>query len=419
MPTLAERLRPSFHTVKLVEVEWTPQTRRLVLLHYGLMLLLFLYVLDFQIISNHGYQRIEPLVGTSNMKVFGVTEAKEVNSRRTVLHDARDLVVPSRENGASFITTRYTRVPFQTRGTCDEDVPCSCPPDRLQCRACTVGNNTDLDGILTGRCSRNKRCEVRAWCPTMNVALLERHAEEVALPGTASFRVAIRLDGKFAALEESVVHRLEYNLSTIVKAAGMDWQESYRLGAVIYMEAYYDCDLDGGVGADCLPKMKFFHIDDMGDTATAFPSNTSAHHNATFVRVKKGYNFLSPRHFIRGQNERVRDLFHFYGFRFVVSVSGQGRRFDASVLFLNIGASLGILALVTVIMDVIMHFMVVKTADGGEERLLDMIREPLQIAGAHGSADGARSAEESKLAEEDEDAGEDAAFLRAAGDDEV
>ena len=186
------------------------------------VLFVALYVVMFTILWEKGYQDTAPVSGTTSIKLKGTGSiGNESGPWQELLPlDAMDLVQPSIEENAFFVVTaRYHNqsvivqynhqwcdwcpIPFfgdyfraitpnQTRQLDCEgngDVPeCSAENTTL----CTQQlYSPESQGIFTGSCSTNGRCEMYSWCP------LENDSNPDIVNGVGAFTAFVKVDIKF------------------------------------------------------------------------------------------------------------------------------------------------------------------------------------------------------------------------------
>ena len=125
------RLRGSlrYNTVQFVSIKST----KLAIIFRVCQLAIMLYILVAVIILKKGYQRFEPVSGTTVIKTkgsaFNAGGIPWLNMTTqpppplpptdfTQVYDSSDLVYPSMERDSSFITTNFWLTSNQTRGQC-------------------------------------------------------------------------------------------------------------------------------------------------------------------------------------------------------------------------------------------------------------------------------------------------------------
>eukprot|EP01084_Bolivina_argentea_P181873 314071_1 len=321
---------------------------KLATIYYLLMLFVLVYVVAFTIVWDKGYQATDEVTGTTSAKLKGTgcignyTNFEDFTDL-TVL-DAMDLVVPSMEENAFFITTAQTATPNQTRTFCDgnDNVP-----------ICTIDNTTmceqeffspESEGIFTGACGTNNRCEMYSWCP------LENDTNVDIIHNIGEFTVFVKIDvsfDRFGVDRGNTYDRLNtsapefgYNLFTIddiISNATNGGITSYydvaERGAIILISSVWNCNLDNNIN-ECNPRYTMTRIDDEPDT------------------ISTGYNFRTVEY---DTNEQFRFLKKLYGIRVIFICEGRAGRFDWAALTVTFGAGLAYLGIASVIADVVME----------------------------------------------------------------
>jgi len=103
-------------------------------------------------------------------------------------------------------------------------------------------------------------------------------------------------------------------------------------GAIIVVSSDWQCDLDHDI-SECIPTVSFERIDEV----------------TTF---SPGFNFRYVNYYVEDATQ-FRDLTKVYGIRFLVLISGVGKKFNIVPLLVNIGSGLALLSIATVIADLI------------------------------------------------------------------
>ena len=267
------------------------------------------FVVGHVFISQRAYQRAEGIVGTANVVPSGGAQ-----SGGGKVFDASDLVFGDglREEDAIFIATGFFEATPQTRWAALADVnvrhqacagslqPCTCADATADCPVCAAGT-TDDDGERTGRCvdtgagaSASKpdlRCEVRAWCPVLEVDRARRLAaaggpngvpngaaalDEASTgqyqmdAGVEQVRLAVSVRAKSDAdvgVGQAISfyeHGKNLTVGQILGLAGLDAEAinaTRSTGALLYVRVVYDCDLDWIEMRSCKPTWQYYRID--------------------------------------------------------------------------------------------------------------------------------------------------------------
>lgn len=75
--------------------------------------------------------------------------------------------------------------------------------------------------------------------------------------------------------------------------------------------------------------------------------------------IAPGYNFRHANYFVQ-DDVLYRTLFKAYGIRFMIMVYGEGGKFSAIPLFLNLGSGLALLGIATVLCDIVVLYLLQK-----------------------------------------------------------
>lgn len=86
-----------------------------------------------------------------------------------------------------------------------------------------------------------------------------------------------------------------------------------------------------------------------------FPTYTFTRIDSKDALVSPGYNFRYSRYYSENGKE-FRDLFKAYGIRFEILTSGSGKRFSAVQLAINVGSGIGLLAIATLVCDIVLLY---------------------------------------------------------------
>jgi P2X purinoceptor 4 len=314
-----------YRTVKIVQIRnW-----KLGLVHYGVMLLIFAYIIGWVIIYKKGYQGQGSLIGTASSKIKGVSYWNNNGTKQ--VWDEYDVVYPAVEQNAFFITTNFWPTYHQVRDVCPGDVACNetvnCPYNKL------TGS-----GITNGTCDySSNRCFMSAWCPLEN----ELPNDTNYLEGIGDFTVFVKVNVRFPTynIQLNNVNGTKltenYNLfvvNSILQEAGTNLKNIQQDGAILLMKIDYLCDFDKNED-QCIPTITFTRID-VGSV------------------LSKGFNFRWVNYYwVNGV--QTRDLMKFYGIRVLILISGTGSKFDIIPMILNIASGLALLSIATVVVDFI------------------------------------------------------------------
>jgi hypothetical protein len=126
-----------------------------------------------------------------------------------------------------------------------------------------------------------------------------------------------------------------FKIEDILQAAGTSYHEVRTNGAMILGQLLYDCNLDQST-TECNPQIQWTRLDIAG--AGGF--------NYRYVDRSVGIQ----------SGKTVRTLYKAWGIRVMFTVSGNGRRASPTPLFTAIGAGIGLLAVSSVICDIILQY---------------------------------------------------------------
>lgn len=305
-----------------------------------------LYVLLFTIILEKGYQSTATVSGTTSIKLKGTGSiGNESGPWQDLLPlDAMDLVQPAIEEDAFFVVTSRATTPNQTR-----QMDCEGNADVPECTA----ENTTLcneylyswqsQGIFTGNCSANNRCEMYSWCP------LENDSNPDIVNGVGDFTAFVKVDINFHAFDVSRNNYYDkygssptdgYNLFSVdeMLSAATDGEVTSASdiaedGAIVLVTSTWDCNLDHSE-EECNPEFSFQRIDGADGT------------------ISSGFNFRTITY---DTNEESRHLAKLMGIRFVFIAEGTAGKFNFAALTVTLGAGLAYLGVAAIIADLILE----------------------------------------------------------------
>jgi len=330
-----EKIKTSlnYDTVQIVRIRnW-----KLGLVHQAVTLIIFAYII-FSLVIDKQYQLAENVIGTADIKVKG-TSYTEREDGWINFYDAADLVVPTHEVDAAFITTNWYPTFNQTQGQCFGVQPCQSMDD---CQ-----DTLTSEGFLSGWCGKDGSniiepgtCLVNSWCP------LEDEPEPAQLygfHGISDFTIYIRNNVRwpnFGYTRDNVAEdgRPEsginlWTLRELVEQADTSYEDMEVEGGLFVINFFWDCNFDLKLDL-CKPITQIIRLDD-DDTGAS------------------GYNFRRPIYQSDDPFEpmRSRTLYKHYGARILLITSGQGKKFDLVTLLTNIGAGIGLLSVATLVSD--------------------------------------------------------------------
>lgn len=397
--------RLDYTSVKLVVV----RDPKVALFHYLILLIIFSWVVVYNIVYKKKYQRTDTFIGSSNIKVKGVALSKDYGNE---IYDAGDLVVPALENDGIFVTTRIVKTRNQKRGTCPGHDEFGYVPAQISELCPESGycepNKETLNGFTTGKCI-GKWCEISGWCPvesiSENIEQSENDSREeessndnndeiselIEFNNLENFTLFMRFDGWFPNLHPKVrfsnFDPPEEKYNEIPDFA--DIRQKKRIGLVWNLNLWYLSDIvakaiDGDkinlivaplsefkeppnrpstkqfesiirLGAVILINVLFDCNLDLGDDLC------TPHFEIVRLDEGKGFNYRAVEyHRIKNEENQddieYRDLVKRFGVRFHIVIGGTGGKFDIAILGISIGAGLGLLGLASVFTDIVLKY---------------------------------------------------------------
>ncbi|EDO41363.1 predicted protein [Nematostella vectensis] len=350
-----------YNTSKIVHIK----SKKVGLINRLIQLAIIGYIIGYVIIYKKGYQEVEKPYSSVTTKLKGTSFTNLTGNESFPLYggpfvwDQADYVIPPEENDAFFVATNMVITPDQRQGTCPES------PDIANVKCTRDENCTRMEetsyghGFQTGKCVPSdqekgiKVCEVFAWCPVeLDITPMPQ------FPSLKNFTVLIKNTVQFPSFgvskrniapdaDTSTLKSCQYDkdtsplcpifrLETITKEAGQDFNKLAYKGGVIGIIITWNCDFDSLLYS-CKPVYSFRRLD-----------NANA-------PIAKGYNFRHANYYVKNDTLH-RTLFKAYGIRFVVTVTGQGGKFNVVPLFLNLGSGLALLSIATVLCDVVVLY---------------------------------------------------------------
>merc|ERR1711902_477629 len=95
------------------------RNKKLVTIYYTMLIVVLLYIALYTIWFDKGYQAVDPVTGTTSVKLKGTGSINgQIGTTEGTVFDAMDLVVPALEEDAFFITTSMIITPNQTHDVC-------------------------------------------------------------------------------------------------------------------------------------------------------------------------------------------------------------------------------------------------------------------------------------------------------------
>ncbi|KAI0212138.1 P2X purinoceptor 4 [Lamellibrachia satsuma] len=334
-----------------------------------IQLVILAYLIGYVIVWKKGYQEFDQVESAVTTKVKGVVYTNfthpSIPGISSRLWDVPDYVIPPQENAAFFVMTNMIFTPNQTQGKCEEDpsmqrVNCTSDADCHEGESVLNGN-----GVRTGKCINSTRkpgqkvCEIYAWCPVENDTLPLKN--KALLEGSKDFTVLIKNQIEFPKFGKKKRNILEtqnkeylrscrynssdpddrlcpiFQLGTITDGAGEKYDEMAIQGGIVAINILWNCNLDYAFEY-CKPQYTFRRLDD------------------SQARIAKGWNFRYANYYYENGVQK-RDLIKAYGILFVLKVAGEAGKFSVVPLLLNVGSGLGLLAIATVLCDIVVLYL--------------------------------------------------------------
>ncbi|XP_069135018.1 P2X purinoceptor 4-like isoform X1 [Argopecten irradians] len=360
-----------YDTPKIVHIK----SKKVGVINRFLQLVIIGYIIGFAIIFKKGYQKFDTIQSAVTTKVKGVAflNGSEVPNLEDSLWDVADYVVPPQENNAFFVITNLIVTPNQTQGICPEDKGvqgASCTSDAT-CAPMIGKSLPSGNGVLTGTCNTTTNtCDIRAWCPVENgdlkvpnpPVLLQSKDFTVFIKNNIEFPyykikrrniLGVQTDDELKTCRFDPFDPVKkfcpiFILGDVVRFAGEDYKNMSGSGGVMQIIIDWDCNLDKSL-EDCVPEYTFRRLD-----------------SADFS-LSQGFNFRYAKFYRDPDGREVRTLYKAFGIKYIVTVIGQAGKFNVVPLLLNIGSGLGLLAVATILCDLVVLY-VLKAKDVYREK---------------------------------------------------
>ncbi|XP_058963911.2 P2X purinoceptor 4-like isoform X1 [Pocillopora verrucosa] len=363
-----------YDTAKIVHIK----SKRVGVINRLIQLVIIVYVIGYVIVYKKGYQESQKPYSSVTTKVKGLSFTNLTNKSMELflyggfhVWDSSDFVIPPEENNVVFVMTNMIISPNQNQSTCPEDpnftdVRCKSDSDCTPFEPVKNGN-----GVKTGKCVDADRkpfgkvCEIYAWCPV--------EIDELPMPGynlsntvplldaAKDFTLLIKNSVQFPKFNESLRNIMTedesylrncnydpqtdhlcpiFKLGKIVELAHVNFEDIAFKGGVIAIVITWNCNFDP-LAYFCEPKYSFRRLDDSKSP------------------IAPGYNFRYANYYVQ-DNVLHRTLFKAYGIRFMIMVYGEGGKFSAIPLFLNLGSGVALLGIATVLCDIVVLYVLQK-----------------------------------------------------------
>ncbi|XP_074061248.1 P2X purinoceptor 2 isoform X2 [Macrotis lagotis] len=322
-----------YETPKVIVVK----NRNLGCIYRTVQLLILLYFVWYVFLIQKGYQDSE-----TGPESSVITKVKGITKSNLKVWDVEEYVKPPEGGSVFTIITRAESTPFQTLGTCPENIrvrnaPCSSDQD------CKEGEMDMLgSGKKTGRCvpyysGTEMTCEVSAWCPVEDGTTISEYLGDMAPQFTILIKNSIHYPkfqfskGNVKDIDNGYLKNCTFNADTdlycpifklgfIVEQAGENFTELAHKGGVIGVIINWNCNLDLSE-SKCNPKYSFRRLD---------PKHIAA---------SSGYNYRFAKYYYEN-GTASRTLIKAYGIRIDVIVHGQAGKFSLIPTIINVATAL-------------------------------------------------------------------------------
>eukprot|EP01083_Nonionella_stella_P211178 763841_1 len=280
----------------------TVKNKKLASIYYLILFLVLIYVIGYTIIANKGYQAIDDVSGSTSIKIKG--SGSIGNGSSLLPLDSMDLVNPSNELNAFFITTAITSTRNQTQTTCngDEDAPLCTHTDTSNCTEQYFSPNAQ--GIYTGNCGSNNRCQLFTWCPVEDDSVMD------IVENIGNFTVFVKIDVSFDRFGIKRTNTYDvlgtgapvfglnlFTINEMLNAATDGKVSNYKdiatSGAILLVSSHWNCDFDENVNK-CVPHFTFERVDDLAETISYGFNFRTVNYDVT-----KKYRLLEKLHGLR------------------------------------------------------------------------------------------------------------------------
>eukprot|EP00927_Polykrikos_kofoidii_P068456 TRINITY_DN63814_c0_g1_i1.p1 TRINITY_DN63814_c0_g1~~TRINITY_DN63814_c0_g1_i1.p1 ORF type:complete len:375 (+),score=54.73 TRINITY_DN63814_c0_g1_i1:122-1246(+) len=327
----------AYDSVKLLRV----LDRRLGYIYNGAKFVAIAYVVLVVFISEKQYLVKE--------KASGWVMTKVMHSQLSDLGvnwDASDRLTNPGEQGAVFIPTRV----LVTKGQ-QQDTLCESPAHNCSsAKDCNFGSPE----LQAEECSENGFCLLTQWCPAedpANAAVTETHyldPHDITIWFQTfvhfhNFNLDVLTTDETKARLYPHSNANTYNLRDIIRMANMDLADFIENGALMLVNAIFDCDLDAH---KCAMKVESQNI----DTVT-------------------GYNHVHC-HVYWENGVRKRDTFRMYGIRLLVLTTGLGSRTSMSQILLQISSAIALIGVAQVITDFWLQNVVTEAQNYKQQKII-------------------------------------------------
>lgn len=233
--------------------------KRLGLIHYFVLLGVFLYIGLYVFWWQRGYYESEVAQGEVALKTKGYTYAYNA-SGAPVVFTAEDLIYPSIEKGALFIASSLLITNNQYRSICsDLDANCTSNAD------CS-----SIPPLQTGQCV-NGYCQAMGWCPSENVTtgVSTQYNMTSLAPLTVWMKATVAFptldpDRFYSTVRDDVPIKTGpgknmFSVDELLALANTNYKATSARGGIFLVHLKWECYLD--TSAPCFPNVTTRRLD--------------------------------------------------------------------------------------------------------------------------------------------------------------
>lgn len=338
----------AYDTVKLLRV----LDRRLGIVFYICQVIIVIYFV-FMLVGKKEYLEKEKATGWITCQILNA-QRSNIGEPSEFNWDVYDRVTNPGELGAIFVPTRIVKTSSQEQGP---DVECPSPLHPCTTDAdCATGNPLLASGVCNqdtsvggvGQCMRSQ------WCPAEDLALettqeyiLEFDTVEIWFETFVhyhKFHTDVATTDERRPREYPLKKANTYPMHDIVRMAKLEAEDIQDNGAVIIMNAIFQCDLDKG---SCDSRLEAANVD----------SRTGFNHVWNNVYYEDGI--------------RKRDTYRMYGVRFITFATGFGAMTSAPMVITQIAAFLALCTVATAVADGVMLGVIPEKRSYSEQKIIE------------------------------------------------
>jgi len=353
----------AYDTVKLVRV----LDRRLGIVFYVCEVIIVVYFM-IVLVGNKEYLEKEKSGGWITCSILN-PQRSNIGEPTEFSWDVYDRVTNPGELGAIFIPTRIVVTKGQVQGCPDDDPDCDpyCPSPTHPCvedADCDVGNallqrsdagacaqvekEGDSGPITEGQCMRHQ------WCPaedddleTTHTYMLEFDAVEIWFETFVhfhKFHTDVATTDEPRPREYPMKKANTYPMHDIIRMAKLKPEDIEDYGAVVIMNAIFDCNLDEH---QCESTLMSANVDS-----------------------KTGYNHVFNDYYYEN-GRRKRDSYRMYGVRFIAFATGMGKKTSPPMVITQIASFIALCSVATGVADFYMTNIVPERKNYNAQKVIE------------------------------------------------